>query len=121
MYRIGAERRSVPPESKPTSVVRIEPRRVPCLGSGHTMNRDDRFGGRSANRAAPAPLPPGNAAIMRQPVTAAPKTATDHFDDDSLEAIRPRLAGLDAHRMQTTAGVRPCGPATPWPLRAAPS
>ena len=58
---------------------------------------------------------------MTQPVTAAPGTATDHFDHDSLEAVRPRVAGPDVHRMQTAAAARPCGPATPRPLRATPN
>ena len=44
----------------------VEPRLVPCP-SGHTISRDDRRGGRSASRAAPAPLPPGSDAITTQP------------------------------------------------------
>ena len=106
------------PESKLTSVVRIEPRLVPCLRSGHTINRDDRFGGRSANRRTPALLPPGSGVIMTQTVTVTSGAVTDHFDHDSLEVLRPRVAGLDVHKMQVTATVRLCEPGMARPLRA---
>ena len=70
-HRIVAQHRSVSSESKLTSVVRIKPRVVPSLCGGHTMNRDDRPGGRSANRATPAPLPPGSEVRMPQTVAVA--------------------------------------------------
>ena len=93
-HRIVAEHRSVSSESKLTSVVRIEPRVVPCLCGGHTMNRDDRLGGRAANRATPAPLPPGNEVRMPQTVAVASGAVKDHFDHHSLDVFRPRIAGL---------------------------
>ena len=57
---------------------------------------------------------------MTQSVTAAPGAATHRFDHDSLEAVRPRVAGLDVHRTRITAAARPCGPAVRRPLRATP-
>lgn len=92
-YRIGAERRSVCPETILTSVVRIEPR----LGSGHAISRDDRSGGRSAKRATPPVLLPGSEVMMTQSVTVASGAVADHFDPDSLEVLRPRVPGLDVH------------------------
>ena len=58
---------------------------------------------------------------MTQPATAAPGTATDHCEHDSLKAIRPRVAGLNVHRWQTAAAVRLCRRAMPRPLRATPN
>ncbi|MDE0124677.1 MAG: hypothetical protein OXN97_08895 [Bryobacterales bacterium] len=58
---------------------------------------------------------------MTQPVPAAPGTATYHFDHDSLEAVRPRVAGLDVHRTQIAATARLGGPAVHRPLRATPN
>lgn len=43
---------------------------------------------------------------------------TDRFDHDSLEVLRPRVKGLDVHRMQVTAAVRLCEPGMARPLRA---
>ena len=106
------------PESELTPGARIEPRLVPCLCSGHTMNRDHRFGGRSANRATPAPLPPGSEVIVTQTVTVASGVVTDHFDHNSPEILRPRVARLDVHRMQVAATVRLCEPGMDGPLRA---
>lgn len=93
--------------------------KIPGHLSGHTMNREGRLGGRSATRAAPAPLPPGDKAIMMQPVTAAPGTARHHFVRGSRETVRPRAAGPDVHRMRITAAVRLCGRAMHRPVRAA--
>ena len=55
---------------------------------------------------------------MAQPVTLASGTVTDQFDHDSLEVIRPRVAGLDVHKMQVTATVRLCEPDIDRPLCA---
>lgn len=58
---------------------------------------------------------------MTQPVTSAPRIATDHFDHDLLEAVRSRVARLDLHQMQIAAAVRLCAPAMPRPIRATPN
>ena len=55
---------------------------------------------------------------MTQTVTVASGAVTDHFDHDSLEVLRPRVAGLDVHKMQVTATVRLCEPDMDRPLRA---
>ena len=55
---------------------------------------------------------------MKQPLTVASGTVKDHFDHDSLEVIRPRIAGLDVHRMEVTAIVRLCEPDMDRPQRA---
>ena len=80
------------PDSRLTSVVRIEPRLVPCLCIGHGMSRDDRLEGRSATLATPATLPPEGWVTMTQPVTVASRAVADHVDHASLEVLRPRLA-----------------------------
>ena len=72
-------------ESRLTSGVRIEPRLVPCLHRGHAMNRDDRFGGRSGNRATPDTLTPESEVKMTRPVNVAFGAVTHHFDYDFLE------------------------------------
>ena len=55
---------------------------------------------------------------MTQPAVAAPAAVTDRFDRDSLEVLRPRVAGLDVHKLQVTATVRLCEPGMDQPLRA---
>lgn len=42
---------------------------------------------------------------MTQPVTVASGVVADHFDHDSLEVLRPLVAGLDVHKKQVTAAV----------------
>lgn len=55
---------------------------------------------------------------MTQPVTVASGAVADHFDPDSLEVLRPRVARLEAHEMQVEATVRLCEPGMDRPLRA---
>ena len=47
---------------------------------------------------------------MAQPSVVARGAATDHFDRDSLEVLRPRVAGLDVRKLAITATVRLCEP-----------
>ena len=55
---------------------------------------------------------------MTQPTVVAQGAVTDHFDRDSLEVLRPRVAGLDVHKLAITATVRLCEPGMAQPLRA---
>ena len=55
---------------------------------------------------------------MTQPVTVHSGVPKDHFDHDSLEVLRPRVAGVDVHKMQVRATMRLCEPDRSRPSRA---
>ena len=55
---------------------------------------------------------------MTHAVPAPALGAPGSFSPDSLDVLRPRVAGLDVHKMQVTTTVRLCDPGAERPLRA---
>ena len=76
------------------------------------MNRDGRRLQSIRYAGGAAPLPPECEVIMTHPVPAPVPAAdaTGTFSPDSVDILRPCVAGLDVHKMQITATVRLCDP-----------
>ena len=72
------------------------------------MNRDVRLSGRSQRQPTQAPLPPRSEVDTTHPFNVAQGAVTNHFDRNSSDVPRPRVAGLDVDKMQITTTARLC-------------